>query len=178
MKTFEAMAAESLAMADGQHKFPKLPSHWQLYYEKWKVNQAIRHLQLAIASGEVGKVQQALRKQRAMPSTPREHPEKVIEKLEMKLFVPPITATKQTVEAKTKTLQTECKCAFDPQCQCLASDCGGWTRKGCKYFGENGQRIKLYCTWHRSEKIQNPNQPNAGIVLGGLSVLKGHTFTI
>jgi hypothetical protein len=27
-KTFEAMAAESLAMADGQHKFPKLPSHW------------------------------------------------------------------------------------------------------------------------------------------------------
>jgi len=60
----------------------------------------------------------------------------------MKQFVPPLAASKQEAEVKPKTLQIERKCAFDPWCQRLASDCGGWTRKGCRYFGDNGSKKK------------------------------------
>ena len=55
----------------------------------------------------------------------------------MILFVPPVVAPLMKAEIMTRA-QQERQCAWSPFCGCLAAECNGWTRAGCKQFGRNG----------------------------------------
>jgi hypothetical protein len=139
-KTWSKMARVFVSKADGRTIFPKLPSMLRSYDDRWKANQSVKQIQLAVAKGEVGKLKEALRNKRADPSGGREREEAKRYSQKAEKFVPPLSAPKQESEVKPKTQQRDRQCAWEPVCDCLANMCGGWTRIKCQFYGENGSR--------------------------------------
>lgn len=142
--------------SDGKTVFPKLPSMVKAYYNRWKMNQAIKASQASIGPGAIqlrealfkkstsgGEVhgldilkeveQYSAHKKDDVPAImcPRQHEHPTVH-----VHAPPLAAPAQKSPVPSHSINTGRRCAWFPFCKEIASICGGTVKKRCRDYSQ------------------------------------------